>query len=156
MEDTKLNPPWKELLKHATDWEHGSTHSHDEISNIMGVPKNTTMYYDYTNRVGEELSKMGKRIVNERNVGYRVLLPEEYPMAAYIDSRKAGRQYKRGLDHVIHAPIDKMDDQTKSCTESVGTHMSRSYLSIVSNTAKIMELSGITPKQKMLLKSRKE
>ena len=151
-EEIVLLPLWKELFKVAQDWEYGSVHEHTEIARILGVEYGSRKYYENVNTAFEQLAHSGKRLRCIHSIGYYVLKPSEYPLAAYDDTRKSGQVLKRGLDNVYNAPTHKMDDPTKQRIENIGTHMARMYVSLVSATNEVKELAGIQRKQKMLEK----
>ena len=155
-EETILLPLWKELFRVAQNWEYGSTHEHEEIARILGVEYGSTEYYGNVNTACDQLAQVGKRLRCVHNVGYYVLKPSEYPLAAYDDTHKSGRVLKKGLDNVYNAPTRKMDDPTKQRIESIGVHMAKTYVNLVSATNEVKELAGIQRKQKMLEKHSNE
>jgi hypothetical protein len=152
-EDTILFPVWKELLKVASEWEYGSFHEHLDIAIILGVDYGTTKYYEYMKVVSEKLAAQGKRIECVYNKGYYVLKPDEYPRAAYDDTKRSANTLKRGLSNIHDAPIQKMEHGTQKKIDAITTHMGRTYVYLVSAATEVKELAGIQRKQKMLAKS---
>ena len=149
-EDTTLFPPWKELLKIASDWEYGSFHEHLDIAIVLGVDYGTPKYYEYMTTVSNKLSRIGKRIECIHEKGYRVLTPEEYPKAACEDVDRTSRVLKRGINQIYDAPVQKMEHGTQKKIEAITTHMGRTYVHLVSAATEVKELAGIQRKQKML------
>lgn len=154
--ETVLFPPWKELVKTAMqDWVPGSNHSHDEVAAILGVDYPSSKYYQFTDRAFKTTTRNGKRIINVHDVGYYVLLPSEYPEAAYEDVHRAGKAARVAHEHVVTAPTKNMDDTTKKRMENIGVWTGRAYSSMVSVAHEIKELAGIERGQKMLEKGAK-
>jgi len=146
--DATLYPPWKELLK--ADWEYGVFHEHLELAIILGVDYGTPKYYEHMATVADKLSRIGKRIECIHGKGYRVLMPDEYPKAAYDDTDRTSRVLKRGLTKIHDAPVHKMDHDTIKRIDAITTHMGRTYVNLVSAVNEAKELAGIQRKQKML------
>ena len=148
-----LDPPYKELLKVSEGWDSGTFHSGEEFADIMMVEYKSSVYYANVNAAAKELAATGKRIRCVRGKGYYVLLPSEYPDAAYFDTRKAGRALKRGLDNIHSAPVQKMEHATQKKVEAIATHMARTYVTLVTAATEVKEIAGIERKQKMLQKA---
>lgn len=150
---TVLFPVWKELVKAACEWEYGSAHSHEEISQILGIKYGTKEYYDSVSAAKDELAELGHRIMNVRDEGYYKLAVSEYPEAAYNDTKKSVRTLKTGLNNVMNAPTKAMDDRNKRRTENITVFMGKTYVSLVSSASEIKELAGIKRPQRMLTKA---
>jgi hypothetical protein len=99
-----------DLYKVAKKWKYGSRHSHDEISNLLGIEKQTTSYYQVVNKARRELIKNGIVMTNLRNVGYRVLFPDELPAESIAILHRGTVKMKLSQDILTFAPVDKMDD----------------------------------------------
>ena len=153
MENTTLFPVWKELLKIASQWEYGSFHEHLEIAVILGVDYGSDKYYEYMTTVSDKLAGQGKRIECVYNKGYYVLKPDEYPRAAYEDTKRSASVLKRGLSTIHDAPVQKMEHGTQRQIDAITTHMGRTYVHLVSAATEVKELAGIQRKQKMLAKN---
>lgn len=134
-EDIRLNPPWKELVKVAQLWEYGTVHTHDEISDIMGIEKQSTSYYQSVSRADQELVLIGKHMEVITKTGYRVINPDEYIRSSNDKVRQAMKHDRIGLVRILNAPRDKMDDPTKKRTEEHAVSMSRRH-SLLSSSAK--------------------
>ena len=152
-EDTILFPIWKELVRVASEWEYGSFHEHLEIALILGVDYGSKEYYASMNIASRELASIGKRVECVYDKGYYVLKPEEYPRAAYEDTKRSATVLKRGINKIHDAPVQKMDHGTQKQIDAITTHMGRTYVHLVSAATEVKELAGIQRKQKMLAKS---
>ena len=96
-EDTIKLPEWKNLVECAKEWEYGTVHSHTEIAAILRLKYSTSAYKTAVSRANEELTPLGKRLKNIRNVGYEVLKPDSYLSESVLHVNKASREIKRGV-----------------------------------------------------------
>ena len=104
------------------------------------------------NSASDALAGVGKRIECVYNKGYYVLKPDEYPRAAYEDTKRSADTLKRGINKIYDAPLQKMEHGTQQKIEAITTHMGRTYVHLVSAATEVKELAGIQRKQKMLAK----
>jgi len=148
-----LFPPWKELVKIASEWEYGSFHEHLEIALILGVDYGSKEYYSAMNSASDELVSIGRRIECVYNKGYYMLNPDEYPRAAYEDVKRSANKLKQGINNSHDAPIQKMEHATQKQMEAITTHLGRTYVQLVTAVTEVKELAGIPRKQKMLAKN---
>lgn len=145
-----LEPPWKELAKVASGWEYGSKHSHEEIAAIMRIAYGTLEYYQQVNRAIEELISEGKRIVNMRSTGYRVLMPNEHIVFAVYDAKKGTLKIKEGISNLDDAPVNIMTDNERRKCEGARSALASTYVKSVDGVTQAAQIAGIKRNQRML------
>ena len=89
-------------------WAYGSTHTHTEISEILGSPQQENLYYQYVADANEILIPKGKLIKNIRGVGYLVVNPDDYKEASFDRVKKSKDFLMRACEIAQNAPVDKM------------------------------------------------
>jgi hypothetical protein len=107
-EQLKLFPLSRELARIAEKWEYGSTHTHSEISDILGTPQQENLYYQYVADANEILIPKGKLIKNIRGVGYLVVNPDDYKEASFDRVKKSKEFLMRACEIAQNAPVEKM------------------------------------------------
>jgi hypothetical protein len=153
---TKLFPPWKELVKVASNWEYGTIHTHDEIADIMGLSYPSQEYYQQVNHAITELITYGKRMKNVQNRGYYTLKPVEQIHEAVYDAKRGTRRIKDGIHNLTNAPVDDMTDSQKRTQEGALVSLSRTYVNAVNGVTETARIAGIQRKQKMLMKGKED
>ena len=154
--EPKLNPPWKELVKVASDWKFGELHTHEEIAEILGVKYKSLFYYQNVNQAIKELIVIGKRLKNEKNIGYRTLNPLEQIQEGVYDAKKGVTRIHDGIDNLNHAPTNKMSDTMKRRHENTVVSLAKTYVTAVSGVTEAAQLAGIQRNQKMLQKGKED
>jgi hypothetical protein len=151
---TRLNPPWKELFKIASQtWDHGSAHPHAEGATIMGVDYGTQAYFENMNVVKTEMASIGKRLKNIHGWGYKVLLPEEQITEVVTgDFRGVARKSRTMLTNLNNIPVPQLDATSKGVVDRLYVSTSHTFAQIASGYHQAMQIAGIDRKQKMLAK----
>lgn len=88
--------------------EYGARLSHDEISSIIHVPKQSLQYYGVVNRANKNLLRKQKFLKTIYTVGYEVCKPDDYTNEVIREMRKSRRRAKAAKEIAYNAPIDKM------------------------------------------------
>jgi hypothetical protein len=150
LKDEEYFPEWKQLVANAIDWEFGSIHLHQEISEIIKVKQNTEKYYDIVDRAKHELMLRGKRIINSYGKGYYVLKPDEYTTTEVEDYAAVLARKRYDLVRGIHAPTHKMTLNDRKTHEQLQNIKSSSFKNDANKFIEAAELAGAVPRQKML------
>jgi len=117
-EPTKL-PLWKNLAEVVMQWEYGSEHLHEEIENILGIPRMVDKvypneeYYDAITNANAYITPLGKRLENMYSLGYRVLSPDDYPKHIRTIYTKSLECMRHGITISSHAPRHLMSDSKR-------------------------------------------
>ena len=109
--DTIKLPRYKELVEWATGWEYGSIHSHNEIAEIMDVKSCSPEYYGSITRANKALLECGKRLINLKAQGYKVLSPDDYIRESQKCVNQAGRRIKQAAAISQMAPTENMSEE---------------------------------------------
>ena len=149
--DAILIPEWKELVKVASEWEYGSTHSHEEIAAIIKIPYGTPKYYQNVTTAMEELIAMWKRMTNIYKEGYYVLKPGEHTPAVAFDVRASLHKMRKGISNWHDSPVSKMNDTERKTHERVGVSACNVFSTFANGYNEIAQIAGIQRKQKVLL-----
>jgi hypothetical protein len=152
-EEPILNPPWKELVKVASEWEYGSeVHPHTEIAAIMRLEYPSQKYYENVTNAIEEMISLGKRMVCVKNVGYRVLAIDEHTIEGVWDMKKGIRKMRTSVRNLSDAPTSKMTDTKQRVHENVTNTAQRMFSSAASSYNEITITAGLQrpPSQKAL------
>lgn len=150
-----LDPPWKELVKVASEWDYGSMHTHGEISGIIRLPYGDIHYYSEVNRAAKELLVLGKRIQCVYNKGYKVLKPSEYPKTIFEDTKSVFLKMKDVHADSLSAPVKEMDDLAKQRTENLQSHTGQAVVTLATVVNTAHAIAGIERKQHMIAKAAK-
>lgn len=137
---TTLYPPWMELLKIAQLWEYGSFHTHEEISEILGIESQTSSYYHAIKTVDEEMIPKGRKFENILGKGYRLINPDEFVRSSNQKVKKSARFFRGGIMISQHAPRDKMDSFVRKKTDEHSNHLSRMYSIMASESKPLFEI----------------
>lgn len=117
-EPTKL-PLWKNLAEIVMSWEYGSEHLHEEIENILGIPRivdnvyPNEEYYDAITNANVYITPLGKRLENIYSIGYRILSPDDYPKHIRAIYTKSLEGMRHGITVSSHAPRHLMSDSKR-------------------------------------------
>lgn len=149
-EETVLTPPWKQLVKVASDWEYYSKHTHEEIAEILGVKYGTQDYYANVNAANSVLTECGKRLKNIHDKGYRVLHPVEQTPEVVYDVRGVMRKFRGALQNLNNVPVKELDDTQKGIHERTGMSLGRTYSTLASGYNEAAQIVGIARPQKAL------
>lgn len=145
-----LTPPWKQLVKVASEWEYGSKHTHEEISDILGVKYGTPDYYANVNAANSVMTECGKRLKNIHDQGYRVLLPTEQTPEVVYDVRGVMRKFRCSLQNLNSVPVKDLDETSKGIHERTGMSLGRTYSTLASGYNEAAQIVGIARPQKAL------
>lgn len=107
-------PEWETLMSEAINWEIGAVHTHDEIAEIMALKSRTQKYYNQMQKAIEELTMRGVRLANVKNVGYKVISPDEWAIEAERKLKKGGNNVEEAQLILNHAPLLKMSEETRN------------------------------------------
>lgn len=139
-EEMILFPRWKELVKRAEQWEYGSFHSHDELSEILGVESKTSKYYQAIKRADAELLIVGKHFENIQDKGYYLINPDEFIKSSNAKVKKSARFFRHGIMISQHAPRNKMVPAVREATDKHTISISKTYSILVSETRPLFEI----------------
>ena len=103
-------PEYNELISKAINWDYGTSHSHEEISDIMKIPKNTHKYHSMISRANKKLIENARMLVNEKGKGYNVVAPDEYVEMSHKEAKRATRHFRKSYKISDYAPIEKMSE----------------------------------------------
>ena len=115
MEEVVKHPEWKELFDKAKYWDYGSEHSHDEISAVLDIPKETTKYYHSVGRTNKELRRQAQRhLVSISGQGYKVLRPEEFLTEAGKILKQAVKKIGKGYEVAYATPTHLLTEEGRT------------------------------------------
>ena len=144
-------PEYKELYDVAVEWDYGTTHTHDDISDIMRLNQNTTKYHNMINKANKMLTDSMKMLKNIKGKGYIVVNPEEYVEEAVSEFQKGNRRIKKGYTILDNTPVDKLEGE--SLTKYRRVNDSAATLRALVE-GKIKEIKVLSTKQLVLNKGR--
>lgn len=107
----KFDPPYKKLFSEAVFWEYGSIHTHEEIAEILGVKKNAKKYHSDIRRANEKLIESGKLLKNIRDIGYRIVSPDDYADVAIEHVDKSKMQISIAGKIIDHTPVKRLSPE---------------------------------------------
>ena len=147
--DTILFPVWKQLVKVASDWEYGSLHKHDEISDILQIDAQTNKYYQNVSSANVELTLSGKRLAIVQGEGYMVVNPGEYPKDSRKQKDKGLRHYKIAAMVTGCAPVEKMTERERAINDQCHSLNTSLVTMLKKDQAKEYKLLNLSPKLKL-------
>lgn len=112
-EKSTLFPPWKELVKVASEWDYGTFHSHAEIGGILGCEPQSSKYYAYVQKARRSLIERGKLLEAHTNQGYYVTEVNRYSEVTFEDVKKSKKYLEISVLKSQFAPTTLMDEQAK-------------------------------------------
>jgi hypothetical protein len=112
--ELKLYPPSRELARVAEGWTYGSTHTHSEIAEILGIPQQENTYYQAVSDANEILLPKSKMIRNVRGVGYLVVNPDSYEDVSYDRVKKSKEYLLRACEIAQYAPREEMTPEDRA------------------------------------------
>jgi len=111
--NTVYYPLWKELYEVFKNNEYGSVISYKDLSDCIDVDiKNHRYIVDRFKK--EMLRRDDKALSSVRNVGYRIVMPNEHGRLAYCELKRAERRTRQGVEYALHVPFDMLNDQEKA------------------------------------------
>lgn len=113
MENTKLYPVWKELVKAADEWEYGTFHPHSELADILGVEPQTSKYFGYIAKARLQLITHGKLLECHVSKGYHVTEVNRYNEVTFNDIEKSRKYLSLSMLKNQFAPVERMTEQEK-------------------------------------------
>lgn len=114
MDEIRLYPEYKELIKHALSWEYGSFHDHREIGDIMGIEPQTSRYYAQVKKARDELILHGRLLDTHIEKGYSIIEIDRYNEATAEDLKRAKRYLELSILKSQHAPVERMDEAQRT------------------------------------------
>ena len=112
--NTIIMPEWEQLTNIAINWQTGTTYTHDEIAKIMALKPCTQKYYNQMKKAIEELTRSGVRLANIKNVGYKVIMPDEWAIEAERKVKKGGKNLAEAHMMLNHAPLLQMSEDNRN------------------------------------------
>lgn len=143
-------PVWKNLVDAAVAWEYNSTHSFDEISQIIKIPYERAAFRSTIARANEELTPMGKRLKNVRGVGYMVLDPERYLDEAVFHIKKGARQISRSHGIASGCRLDLVTDHKRQSVIEFRDWVRHRFVDSISDVTKWIEIAKNPESVKMI------
>jgi len=143
-------PVWKNLVDAAVAWEYNSTHSFDEISQIIKIPYEKAAFRSTIARANEELTPMGKRLKNVRGVGYMVLDPERYLDEAVFHIKKGARQISRSHGIASGCRLDLVTDHKRQSVIEFRDWVRHRFVDSISDVTKWIEIAKNPESVKMI------
>ena len=107
-------PEWEELKKHAVHWSTGKVLSHQELADIMVVKVGSQKYYNIMRKAISNLTDIGIRLSNIRNVGYKVLTADEWVIEAKKKMQKGGKSMIEAKEIINNAPYLQMSEESRN------------------------------------------
>jgi hypothetical protein len=142
--------PHEELCNRIKSMQYGETILHDEIKNIVGEKSRTTKYFSIVGKAQALLLKEGKALQNVRDIGYKVLNPDDYTDAAIREYRLGFRRLTAGENLLIAAPESDMSDEGRKNYREVSDKARALHASLAGG---IVELKLLNKKHPLLTQS---
>ena len=117
MEELRRYPAWVELYERIKSWDYGSLHTHDEIQVIVGIPKQTALYYTAVGKANDLLiQRKQKCLTNQLNVGYEVAESRDHIKISRRHIRRANKQLKRSFIISTNTNFERLTDEELKIT----------------------------------------
>ena len=127
--DVCVLPEWEVLVADAINWEVGRVYYHGEIAEKVFLKQKTAKYYSVVNKAVSELTRRGVRLSNIKNVGYKVLNPDEWELEASRKIKMGGKHTDEAFLIINHAPLLRMsEEKRKSCLEMHDLIIKQKYM----------------------------
>lgn len=122
-------PEWKQLVEYAKDWEYGSTHTHQECANIMGLEYPSNRYRSMIQHVKTVLLMDHQKLLRASpGEGYRVVLPSHMVDEMMGEYRHGVRRVEKATVIGIQTPISLLSTEEIRVSRTLTDHYSRTLV----------------------------
>lgn len=109
----------KALAEHIAESDFGTIIHHQEIENITGRKRGTSLYYNAISKAKVLLEEKGKAIQPIGGGDYQILYPGDYSSAYARQVKLANKRIKRGGHILEGAPLQHMTSEERSAFNNV-------------------------------------
>lgn len=115
----------EELVKDISERSYGDVVDYKTIGYIIQKQHGTYAYNDIVQEARKRLEIAGHAIVNERGIGYKVCLPDDYTGEGVRYMRLGAKRIDRGAKIIGHAPVNDMSQPAREAHNRVNDRMVR-------------------------------
>lgn len=117
--EVRLFPEYLELIKVGKGWEYDTIHTHEEVSEILGISyeEDRAAYYEAVSKAREEMIRLGKPLETLPSIGYRVVPPDDLHRASVGELKKTRIHNSRALLILEFGPVKEMSPLTQAAHE---------------------------------------
>jgi succinylglutamate desuccinylase len=115
----EIMKPYEKLCEYISTLEYGAVVAHGEIEKITGYMRGASQYSSSITRANKQLIEKSKALKNIRDVGYQVLMPDDYSSAAIREYKRGFRRLTAGENLLIAAPENQMTDDGRRAYRDV-------------------------------------
>jgi hypothetical protein len=109
------HPLWMEMLEKVKDKPYGSQITYQElIEYAKGEDIRDEKRYIFEKMRKELLEQKNKALENIRDVGYRIVKPNEHSRLANREIKRAYRRVKSGASIILHVDYEQLNDSEKA------------------------------------------
>lgn len=121
--------------------EYGDTITHLEMTTLLGEKHGTTKYFNLVRRANKQLLSTGKMLGNIREVGYQIIMPDEYTGVAVKNFAKGFKNLQRGNDVLTNAPTKHMSREGLQAHREVSDRACSLYAAMAGGYTELKLLS---------------
>lgn len=110
---TTLYPEHRELIEVSSSWIEGQSLTHDELLEIMVMPRKCNKYYREIHNLNEELLKRGQYLKTIHGLGYKFLTANDMLDLSVEEFEKTNRRLKKSATILAGIKKDKLSEENR-------------------------------------------
>jgi hypothetical protein len=147
--ETVVLPEWHTLRNEIMGHARGKLFKHEELAKVLSVPVGSHKYYTLMQSTIKSLTEVGIRLSNVKNVGYKILLADEWVHEAKAKMNKGGRSLLDAQLILNNAPYTEMSEVMQKEALKVHDKLIKHKFLLAGGVTEVLDNN---PKQPILLR----
>lgn len=133
--------PWEILADFIVNKDYGDVITHGEITEVINVEREDNQYRYILQKAKKRALVAGKMIESMKNIGYRIVMPDNYSEATVNQFNRGFKCFDKGVTISQHAPKDKMSNEALVRHRSVNDRALNIYAAVKGSCVELETLS---------------